>query len=164
MAAIPYVRTALLKIYLVAGIADRSLDELITHNRIDEKCYMLCRINTLQALRIECAEDTSMSASAYANASNFPLLTHAAISSYLERHPEMRHGMNECLWGFLDSDQAIVSRLLQPLLGLPGTCSLQKGDICVDRRDAMRARILELALSNCLDAVMALRLSPHERR
>ncbi len=53
--------------------------------------------------------------------------------------------MNECLSDFLTSDQALVSRVLQPLLTLPGTCSLQKGDVCVERRDVIRSRILERA-------------------
>ena len=67
--------------------------------------------------------------------------------------------MNDCLWGFLISDQTVMSKLLQSLLSLPGTCSLQKGPICVERRNLMRARILKKAFSNRLDAVMALRLS-----
>lgn len=72
----------------------------------------------------------------------------------------MRDPVYERLWGFLTSDQALVSRVLQPLLTLPGTCSLQKGDICVERRDVIRSMILERAFPNCLDAVIALRLSP----
>lgn len=127
---------------------------------------MLSGIDNLCTLQIECAEDRLMLNCPVAKILDYsyPLHNLAAISSYLERRPEMRHSMNECLWGLLDSDQELVSRLLQPVLGLPGTCRLQKGNICVDRRDVMRARIRERAFSNCLDAVMALRLSPPEGR
>ena len=53
-----------------------------------------------------------------------------------------------------------MAKLFKPLLVLPGTCRLQKGDICVKSRNVMRARVLETAFSSCLDAVIALRLSP----
>lgn len=156
-AAIPYVRTALLKIHL-----DARKNSFPIQYKIDENCRMLCRIPTLQALRIECAENTSLPVYPVERDRYFPLHKYSAISlsSYLERNPHMREAMNECLWGILDTDQALVSALLQPLLALPGTCSLRKGDICVERGDVVRARILERAFSNCLDAVIALRLSP----
>ena len=127
---------------------------------------MLSRIDNLCTLQVECVEDRLMLNYPVANVHDYsyPLHNLAAISSYLERRPEMRHSINECLWGLLDSDQELLSWLLQPLLGLPGTCRLQKGDICVDRRDVMRARIRERAFSNCLDAVMAFRPSPLQDR
>ena len=156
-AAIPFVRTALLKIFLEPG---RHSPDVTVRNSIDVNCRILCRITNLQALRIECAEDTSFPFYPIKRAPIYPFHSQSAISGYLERSPGMTDLMNECLWDFLDSDQALVSMVLQPLLTLPGTCSLQKGDICVEKRDVIMSRILERAFSNCLDAVIALRLSP----
>ena len=161
LAAIPYVRSALLKFHLIAC---RLFQEIAIQNCVEESCRMLSKIGNLCTLQIECAEDRLIPSCPVANVPDYPLHNLAAISSYLERRPEMRHSMNECLWGLLDSDQELVSRLLQPLLGLPDTCRLQKGHICVDRRDVMRARIRERAFLNCLDAVMALRPSPLQGR
>ena len=160
-AAIPYVRTALLKIHLDAL---HSFRQSWNRYNIDENCRMLCRIPTLQTLRIECAENTLLSVYPIECAPYYPLHSHSAISSYLKRSPEMREHMNECLWDFLETDQEVVSMLLQPLLALPSTCSLRKGDICVEKRDMIRARILERAFSNCLDAVIALRLTMKSQR
>lgn len=160
LAAIPYVRTARLTFHLITY----RVPENAIQNCVDDSCRMLRKIDNLCTLQIECTEDRLLLNRPVASVPDYsyPLDNLAAITSYLERRPEMRHSMNECLWGQLDSDQELMSRLLQPLLGLPGTCKLQKGDICVDRRDVMRARIRERAFSNCLDAVMALRLSPLE--
>lgn len=155
-AALPYIRTALLRIYLDA----RHLFQTSTiRDSVDENCRMLSRINTLRALRVECAEDRSLPSFSIKHAPNYPLHSYSAIYSYLERKPEARGPLNDCLWGYLISDQTHMSKLLQPLFALPDTCSLQKGHICIGTRDLMRARILEKAFSNCLDAVMALRLS-----
>lgn len=158
-AAFPYVQTALLKIHFHAG---RSFQASMIRNSIDEGCRMLSRMHTLRALRIECAENRSWPAYPIRKAPNYPLHSYSAISSYLEWKPEMSGPMNDCLWGYLTSDQTLVSDLLQPLLALPGNCSLQKGDICVESRDMVLASILGKAFSNCLDAVIALRHSPRE--
>lgn len=151
-AAIPYVRRALLKIYMDAK---RPFLGMAIGQVIDSSCRMLCRMQALQTLRIECAKSEFIPLYPIERASHY-----SAISGYLEGHPEFRQRVEECLWGFLNCEQPLVSKLLQPLLTLPGTCSLQKGEMCFKRRDVMRARISERAFADCLDAVIALRVPP----
>ena len=90
---------------------------------------------------------------------SFPPLNNATISTYIERNPEMPNSNYEHLWGLLESDEELMSRLVQPLLGLPGKCRLQKGNIWAVNLDYKGARVLERAFSDCLDAVIALRPS-----
>ena len=148
LAAIPYVRTALLRFHLVVGLHPIQ----VMQNFVSEACHILSRINGLRTVQVQRADTTFM----------FP--DYATISNYIDRRPEMRHSMNERHWDLLESDQEIMFRLLQPLFGLPGTCRIERGNFCVNRQDLTRKRILEWAFSNCLDAVIALRPSLPEIR
>lgn len=158
-AAVPYLRSAHLKIHLDRngrGASDRSFVERTVRDRIDQNCLLLYNVSALQTLQISCAETRSLPKYLM---DNYYVVSPSAICCYLSRHPEMRESIDECLWDYLASDQALVSKLLQPLLNLPGTLRVLKGEIYVDIPDVMRARITERAFSNCVDAVIALRRS-----
>lgn len=161
-AAVPYLRSAHLKIHLdrgSRGIRGSSFIERTVRDRIDQNCLLLYNVSALQTLQISCVETRSLPKDPLDRVPSFCFVSSSAICCYLSRHPEMWESLDRCLWDYLGRDQALVSKLLQPLLNLPGPFRVLKGEICVDRRDVLRARILERAFSNCVDAVIALRRS-----
>lgn len=137
LAAIPYIRTAILKDIIVAG---DTFQEPAIRDRIDEKCRMLCEITNLRTVKTESAQIYF----------TFGFSNDAFISNFLKRRPGI-------------CDQETMSRLLQPFLELPRTCRLQKGNFCDTDQDLIKVSILE-TFSSCLDAVMALRTTHPESR
>lgn len=156
-AAIPLVRRAILKIYMDPESPLPDSRNVI----VDSICRMLCQMPALQTLRIECAENGFVPPYPIEQAPYYPFYSYSAIATFMERRPEFRGCMNEYVWGLEASERTLVSKLLEPLLTLPGTCSLQIGEIRIERRDLLKARILEGAFARGLHAVIALRSRPH---